>query len=145
MSQPVATTTTHRTDRTSMPLRVVGALALGFSAYLHYKIAFSAPPFFSDGKVTLMGLFVAQATAATLVALWVLLQGNRLSWLAFLLVAAASLAALVISTYVTIPSIGPLPQIHDPIWFTDKVLAAIAAGVATLAAVVALASSRRTA
>ena len=142
MSTP-ATTTSRRTDRSSLLLRVVGALALGYSAYLHFRIASDGPPLVQDGEVSFAGLFVAQAVAATLVSLWVLLQGSRLAWLAFAVVAVASLAALLLSTWLTIPSIGPLPSLHDPAWYTDKVLAAVAAGVATLAALAALATIGR--
>jgi len=142
MSTPLETTS-RRTDRTGMLLRVIGALALGFSGILHAKMANDAPPLFQDGEVTLSGLFMAQAVAAVLVSLWVLVQGNRLAWLALGVVAAASLAALLLSTWVTIPSIGPLPEIHDPIWYTEKTLAAISAGIATLAAIAALSGSRR--
>jgi len=144
MSAPLQTTS-RRTDRTGLILRVVGALALGFSAYLHARIASDAPPLFEDGGVTLSGLFVGQAVAATVVSLWVLVQGSRLAWLAFGVVALGSFVAVVMSTYVKIPSIGPLPVIYDPVWYTDKTLAAIAAGVATLVAAVALARSRRVA
>jgi hypothetical protein len=143
MSTPTETTS-RRADRTGIVLRVVGALALGFSAYLHAKIASNDTPLVADGEIRLSGLFVAQAVAAAIVSLWVLLQGSRLAWLAFGAVALGSFVAVVMSTYVTIPSIGPLPEIHDPVWYTDKTLAAITAGIATLVAVVALATSRRT-
>jgi NO-binding membrane sensor protein with MHYT domain len=143
VSTPTATTSS-RTDRSSLALRVVGALALGFSAYLHFKIASNDRPLFEDGGVRLSGLFVAQAIAATLVSLWVLAQGIRLAWLAFGAVAIASLVAVVMSTYVEIPAIGPLPKIYDPVWYDDKVLAAVSAGIASLVAVVALATARRT-
>lgn len=136
-------TTTRRAGRTGMALRVLGAVALGFSAYLHFRIAFERPPLLADGQVTLSGLFVAQAVAATLVVLWVLVRGDRLAWLAFALVAFASLAALVLSVYVQIPSIGPFPVIYEPIWYLDKYLAAGAAAVAAVVAVVALATTRR--
>jgi uncharacterized YccA/Bax inhibitor family protein len=136
-------TTSHRADRVGLALRLVGAAALGYSAYLHFRIAADSPPLAADGKVTLSGLFVAQAVAATLVSLWVLVRPNWLAWLAFGAVALGSLAALLISTWVEIPSIGPLPAIHDPVWFADKVLAALAAGVATLVAAVALVTTRR--
>ncbi len=143
MSTPVDTTS-RRTGRTGLLLRVIGALALGYSAYLHFRIASDRPPLFADDKVTLSGLFVAQAVAATVVSLWVLLHGIRLAWLAFAAVALGSLAALLLSVYVEIPAFGPLPTIYEPLWYTDKVLAAIAAGVASLVALVALATARRT-
>lgn len=142
MSTP-ADTTSRRAGRTGLLLRVIGALALGYSAYLHFRIANDRPPLFADGQVTLSGLFVAQAVAATVVSLWVLVQGTRLAWLAFGIVALGSLAALLLSVYVEIPAIGPFPTIYEPLWYTDKVLAAVAAGVATLAALVALATARR--
>ncbi len=134
---------TRRAGRTGLGLRLLGALALGYSAYLHFRIAAGRPPLFADGQVTLSGLFVAQAVAATVVSLWVLVRGTRLAWSAFGAVALASLAALVASVYVQIPSIGPFPLIYEPIWYTDKYLAAGAAAVAVLVALVALATAGR--
>ena len=135
--------TKRRAARTGLALRVLGALALGYSAYLHFRIAAERPPLFDDGQVTLSGLFVAQAVAASVVSLWVLVRGTRIAWLAFGAVALASLAALVASVYVQIPSVGPFPAIYEPIWYTDKYLAAAAAAVASLVALVALATARR--
>jgi hypothetical protein len=54
------------------------------------------------------------------------------------LVAAASFAALVLSTYVRLPSVGPFPVLYEPFWYADKVVAAVAAGVALLAALAGL-------
>ncbi len=140
---PSPATSTRRAGRTGLGLRLVGALALGYSAYLHFRIAADRPPLFADGQVTLSGLFVAQAVAATVVSLWVLVRGTRLAWLAFGAVALASLAALVASVYVQIPSIGPFPVIYEPIWYTDKYLAAAAAAVAALVALIAVLTARR--
>ena len=135
--------TASRTDRTSLALRVIGALALGYSAYLHARIASDSTPLAADGEIRLSGLFVAQAVAAVLVSLWVLVQGSRLAWLAFTAVAIGSFAAVVLTTYITLPGIGPLPEIHDPVWYQDKVLAAVSAGVASLVGIVALVTARR--
>ena len=141
MSTPPATAG-HRPARTGAALRAVGALALGFSAYLHARIAAERPPLVDDGGVTLSGLFVAQAVAAALVVLWVLVRGDRLAWLAFGAVALGSLVALLLSVVVSIPAVGPLPAVYEPVWYPDKVLAAVAAGVATVVAAVALATTR---
>ena len=143
MSAPLAPTS-RRTDRTERALRVLGvlgALTLGYSAYLHFRIAAERPPLFADAQVTLSGLFVAQAVAATVVSLWVLVHRARLAWLAFGAVALGSLGALLLSVYVKIPSVGPFPTLYEPLWYADKVLAAVAAGLATLVALVALAAS----
>ena len=134
--------TRSRSGGLGIALRVVGAAALAFSGWVHYDIA-AGTQLFGDGQVTVTGLFMGQAVVAVLVALWVLLRGDRMAWTVFLLVAGASLAALVASTYVQIPAVGPFPLIYDPTWFPQKVQAAVAAGVATLVALVALAALRR--
>jgi hypothetical protein len=134
---------TRRTARTGMALRVIGALALGYSGYLHLRIALERPPLFADGQVTLSGLFIAQAVAAAVVVLWVLLRGDLLAWLAFGAVALGSLVALVTSVYVQIPSVGPFPPIYEPIWYLDKNLAAVSAALASLVALVAVISLLR--
>lgn len=130
-------------DRIGTGLRVVGAIALGYSGYLHLRIALERPPLLADGGVTLSGLFVAQAVAAALVVVWVLVRGDLLAWLAFGLVALGSLAALVLSTYVQIPAIGPFPTLYEPVWYLDKYLAAVSAAVAGVVAVVAVLRLRR--
>jgi hypothetical protein len=135
--------TTRSTTRTGMVLRVIGALALGYSGYLHLRIALDRPPLFADGQVTLSGLFIAQAVAAAVVVLWVLVRGDLVAWLAFGAVAVGSLVALVLSVYVRIPSVGPFPVIYEPVWYLDKNLAAVAAAIATLTALVALVRLRR--
>jgi hypothetical protein len=141
---PAATDHSARsTTRTGMVLRVIGALALGYSGYLHLRIALERPPLFDDGQVTLSGLFIAQAVAATVVVLWVLVRGTLLAWLAFGAVALGSLVALVASVYVKIPSVGPFPVIYEPVWYADKYLAAAAAAIAALTALVAVISLRR--
>jgi hypothetical protein len=136
MVSRTATPSTRDVTPVSLALRVLGAAALGVSAYLHVDLA--SGPRISDGEITLAGLFIAQAVVAGLVALWVLVLGDRLGWLAAAAVGAASLGALVLSVYVEIPSIGPFPTLYEPLWYADKVAAAVAAGVALLVAVLAL-------
>jgi len=135
--------TTHHRARTGMMLRVLGALALGYSGWLHLRIAMDRPPLFADGQVTLSGLFIAQAVAAAIVVLWVLLRGDLLAWLAFGAVALGSLVALIASVYVQIPSMGPFPAIYEPVWYADKILAATAAALASVVALVAVLSLLR--
>lgn len=124
-------------------LGLLGAVTLGYSAYLHARIALDRPPLFADGQVTLSGLFIAQATAAMLVAIGVLVRRSALAWLAFGAVAAGSLGALVLSVYVKVPSFGPFPVIYEPFWYQDKNLAAASAAAAVLVALVALVRMRR--
>ena len=129
-------TSPSRDNRRSATLRGVAALALAVSAYVLIDLA--AGPLFGDGQVTLAGLFVGQAVAAALAALWVSARGSGLAWIAAGGVGLASLAALVVSVYVLVPSIGPLPAVYEPFWYPEKVVAAVAAAVAAAAALVAL-------
>ena len=137
------TATPSTRDRTpvALVLRVLGAAALAVSAYLHVHLA--TGPKITDGEITLAGLFLAQAVVATLVAVWVLVLGDRLAWLAAAVVGVASLGALVLSVYVEIPSIGPFPTLYEPVWYADKVVAAVSAAVAAVVALLALALRSR--
>lgn len=128
--------------RSGAVLRALGAVALGYSAYLHARLAWDRP-LVTDGQLTLSGLFVAQAVVATAVVVWVLVRGDRMAWAAYGLVALASLAALLLSVVVRIPSVGPFPVIYEPVWYPDKVLAAVSAAVAVVVAAVALVGLRR--
>lgn len=136
-----ADSTTARGTHATMAVRLLVAVPLAISGYLHYDLA--SGDLFSDGKVTLAGLFVGQAVVAVLVALWLLVRGDRLSLLAAAAVGLGSLAALLLSTWVKVPSIGPLPAVYDPIWYTQKVIAAVAAGFGGLMALLPFGYARR--
>lgn len=130
-----------RSTSTAMVLRVLGAAALGLSAYLHATLA--QGPLFTDGQVTLAGLFIAQAVVATLAALAVLLRAGRPAWIAAAIVGLGSFAALLLSVYVQIPAVGLFPTLYEPLWYGEKLLAAGAAAVAAVTAFLALARGRR--
>ena len=116
------------------------AASLGASAYLHVVLA--QGPLLSDGRLTVAGLFLAQAAAATTGALAVLLRPARAVWVLALLVGLGSLAALVLSVYVQVPALGPLPSLYEPMWYGDKLLAATSAGVAAAGASAGLVRAR---
>jgi hypothetical protein len=116
---------------------VLTAVALAVSAYVHLDL--SSSPYAAGGQLTLGALFLAQAVVAAVVALWVLVRPSRAAYAVAAVVAAASFLALVLSTYVRLPQVGPLPVLYEPVWYADKAVAAVAAGVALLAAVAGLA------
>lgn len=118
-------------------LRVLTAAALAVSAYVHLDL--SSSPYYAADQLTLGALFLGQAVVAAVVALWVLVRPSRASYAAAAVVAAASFAALVLSTYVRLPSVGPFPVLYEPVWYADKVVAAVAAGVGLLSALAGLA------
>ncbi len=121
---------------TGLAVRLLTAAALAVSAYVHLDL--STSPYSAAGQLTLGALFLGQAVVAALVALWVAVRPSRAAYVAAGLVAATSFAALVLSTYVRLPSVGPFPVLYEPFWYADKVVAAVAAGVALLAALAGL-------
>jgi hypothetical protein len=121
---------------TGLAVRLLTAAALAVSAYVHLDL--STSPYYAAGQLTLGALFLGQAVLAVAVAGWVLVRPSRASWAAAAVVAAASLLALVLSTYVRLPSVGPFPVLYEPFWYADKVVAAVAAGVALLSALAGL-------
>ena len=118
-------------------VRLLTAVALAVSAWVHLDL--SSSPYYAGGQLTLGALFLGQAVVAAVVALWVLARPSRAAYAAAAGVAAASSAALVLSTYVRLPQVGPFPVLYEPVWYADKVVAAVAAGVALLAALAGLA------
>ena len=110
-----------------MALRVLAAAGLAVDAYVHADLA---PAY---GSVQ-QGLFLVEAGIAVAVALLVLAGGRRAAYLVAVLVAAGALAAVVTYRYVDLGSIGPLPDMYEPDWYPEKVVAAVGEAVALVAA-----------
>lgn len=109
-------------------VRVSAGGALGVVALVHWR---SAPAHDLIGDVVTQGdLFRVQAAAAAALAAAVLVSSSRLVWWAAGLLSGLSLLAVVGTTYVAVPELGPFPRVYEPIWYADKVLAAVAAAVA---------------
>jgi len=122
-------------------LRAVAAAGLLVTAYIHLDLA---PGYALIGEHISEGaLFRAQAVAAVLAAVALLVQRGRLPWVPAVLVAAGSLVALVGSVYVNVPAIGPFPPIYEPIWYAEKVVAVLAVAIALLAAAAGVARRPR--
>lgn len=120
-------------------LAAAGLLASGL---LHLDLA-SDFDFVGD-DIRAGTLFRVQGVVAIAVALWLLVRRrDRLPAAAALAVAAGSFAALVLSTYVRVPALGPLPELYEPIWYARKVASAVAAAVAAVAAAAVLARLQR--
>lgn len=71
--------------------------------------------------------------AAAAAALGIVLRGRRLEAAVGFLAAAAALGAVLLYRFVDVGSLGPLPDMYEPIWYTEKAVSAIAEGVAVLA------------
>ncbi|MFJ9906186.1 hypothetical protein ACIRVK_25395 [Streptomyces sp. NPDC101152] len=126
-------------------LRLLTAAGLAVDAYVHADLAATYDPV---AKTIGQGdLFRAEAGAAALAAVLLLLFGTRpLVWVFALLVAAAGLAAVLLYRYVDIGAFGPLPSMYEPVWYPEKTASAVAeaAATATAAAGLLLARRRRT-
>ena len=123
-------------------LRVVAAAALGVSAYVHLHLADRYP---FPGTISGTDLFRAQGVAAAVVALALLVTGNRWAWVAAAVLGLASFGAVMLYRYVDVGAIGPLPNMYDATWrpSPDKLLSAVAEAAVPLLWLVHLATVRR--
>jgi hypothetical protein len=125
----------------STALRLLVAGALVVDAVVHLQLA----PLYDQaapGGIGQGNLFRLESGVAVLVAVLVLLVGNRLAFGAALLVAASALGAVLLYRYVDVPALGPIPKMYEPLWFTKKVVATVAEAVGVLAAVLGLRGHR---
>lgn len=94
-------------------LRVLAAVALAVDALVHARLApgyqSAAPEGFGEGN-----LFLAEAAAAVVVGLYVLIRGSRPAWILALLTAAGGLAVLLLYRYIDVPAFGPSPPCMNP-------------------------------
>ena len=116
--------------------RVLLVAGLVVDGYVHFNLASTYAE--AGGVINEGVLFSAEAVAALLAALVVAIYGSRASYLAAFAVAASAVATLLVSRYVDLGAIGPFPDLYDPVWFGEKVLVAVAEGIAALAALVGL-------
>ncbi|HEX3898494.1 MAG TPA: hypothetical protein VHW74_04930 [Mycobacteriales bacterium] len=120
-------------------LRLLAAAGLVVDAVVHLQLAGRYDP---NGNTISQGdIFRIEAVVALLVGVVVLFAPwKRIAYLVAFLVAASAFGAVMLYRYVNVGSIGPLPNMYEPIWFTKKTVTAYAEGGA---AVVALAGFAR--
>jgi len=114
-------------------IQVVTAVGLAVDAYVHWDLA----PVYAEvrGPIGEGVLFRLEAVVALLTAVAVIATGRRAAYLAGAAVGASALAVLLVARYVDLGQLGPLPDLYDPTWFPEKLLAAFAEGAATAAAI----------
>ena len=100
-------------------LRILAALGLAVDAGFHATLAGQYDAV--SASISQGDLFRIEAGAASLAVLLVLgwrrPVGDLFAWA----VAAAGLAALLLYRYVDVGALGPLPDMYEPVWFSDKV------------------------
>jgi hypothetical protein len=123
--------------RTSSGLRfglvILVVAGLAIDAFVHFDLASTFDPVKSS-TLSEGNLFRAEAVAATIAGLAVLVRPRRYTAAFAFLVAAAGTAAVLVYQYVDVGAFGPFPDMYDPIWSTEKALSAVAEGIAALAA-----------
>ena len=119
--------------------RLITVVGLGIDAYVHLDLASTYAE--AAAPISEGALFRAEAALALLTALAVILFARRLTFLLGLVVSASALTLMLVSRYADLGSLGPFPDLYDPVWFAEKLWAAAgeaAASMASLAGIVLL-------
>jgi hypothetical protein len=114
----------------SWTLRAVTVLALAVDAYVHVDLVGRYDPNQGTGDLSQGDLFRAEAVVSVLAALALSVIARWWTWLGAWLVAASAAGGMLLYRYHDPGFLGPLPDMYEPFWFTEKVLAGAAEGVA---------------
>jgi hypothetical protein len=114
-------------------LRLLVAAGLAVDAYVHWIFA-PDMAFVQGGAIGGDVLFRVQAAVAGVVAVLILVRATRWVYALAFLVAAGAVGALVLYYYVDVGPLGPLPDMHEPVWYAEKTISLAGEGVAALAA-----------
>jgi hypothetical protein len=113
-------------------VRAATAAGLAIDGYVHLNLAGLYAE--AGGTINEGVLFRIEAAVALLAACAVIAVGRRACYLAGLAVAGSALAVMLVSRYLDLRQIGPFPDLYDPVWFPEKLLAAFAEGAAFVTA-----------
>lgn len=117
-------------------LRLLVVAGLAIDAYVHVDIAHTFAVGFGTGWFTGQTLFLIEAGVASFAALMVLVTGARIAYAFAFLVAASAFGAVMLYRYVNVGKLGPIPNLYENVWYTEKTVSAIAEAVAVVAAAI---------
>lgn len=109
-------------------LRVLISVGLAIDAYVHLVTA-SAYDAVGD-TLTQGDLFRIEAAVAGVAAVLILFLPHRATFAFAFVVAVSAFGAVVLYRYVDVGALGPLPNMYEPVWTMDKIVSAVAEGVA---------------
>jgi hypothetical protein len=119
-------------------LTAVAVVGLAIDAFVHFDLAST----YAQNKTSTLSeadLFRAEAVAATVAAVALLVRPRRYTAAFAFLVAAGGTAAVVLYRYVDVGAFGPIPDMYDPFWApAGKTLSVWAEAAAALAALALL-------
>jgi hypothetical protein len=118
-------------------LRVLTAGMLVTDAVIHVQLA-GRYDLNATGGLSQGDLFRIESGVAVLAAGLILVTAHRAAWAVALVTTASAAVAVLVSRYVEIGQLGPVPDMFEPYWYGQKVVAALAEAVGTVAAVVGL-------
>jgi hypothetical protein len=110
---------------------------LALDAYVHLDLA-SGYDGVKSSVLSQGDLFRAEAALAILAAVALLLRPRRYTALFALLVAAGGVAAVLVYAHVDVGAFGPIPDMYEPIWYTEKTQSLWGEAIAALAALALL-------
>lgn len=113
-------------------VRAIAAAGLAIDAFVHADLAGRYDPI--RQSISQGNLFRVEAGVAALAAVLIVVIARRATYAFAFLVAASALGAIVLYRYVNVGTLGPLPNMYEPVWFTEKVVAAVAEAVTVVAA-----------
>lgn len=111
-------------------LRLLVVVGLAVDAFVHFHLAGDVD---SGGTLSEGTLFWVQGGVAVVVAILVVMRPRPVPYAIAFLVAASALGAVLLYRYVDVGSLGPLPDMYEPVWYTEKVVTTVAEAVATVA------------
>lgn len=122
------------------------AAGLGVDAYVHLHLA-SSYAMVKTSVVSQATLFRLEGFAAIVTAVLLLVRPHWLTALLALLVSGGGVAAVLLYANTDPGKIGPLPDMYEPVWYTEKTNSligeAVAAGFALVLFLVLRARRRR--
>lgn len=116
-----------------MVLRVLVVAGLLVDTIVHWRFA-PDMAFVEGGSIGGDTLFRLQAAVAAVAAVAVAVWPRRWSYAVAFVVAATAVGALLLYLWVDVGVLGPLPDMHDPVWYGEKTWSLVGEGVAALAA-----------
>jgi hypothetical protein len=133
---PAVIESSRFTARSALVAVLVAVVVAGLAidAYIHFDLASNYAPI-KTSFISQAGLFRIEAIVSIAAALALLVRPRRYTAAIAFVVAASAFAALIVTRYYDIGAIGPIPDMYEPVWFTEKLVAAYAEAIAAIAAI----------
>ncbi|MFA1546863.1 hypothetical protein [Actinomadura chokoriensis] len=114
------------------------AAGLAADAIVHWQFAPDMAPGPNTPGDVIPGddLFRAQAVAAAVAAVLVLVWARKWTYAIAFVVAASAAGAVLLYYFVDFGQLGPIPRMYDPQWYGDKTISFAGEAVAAIAALI---------